>query len=159
MSWQDTPMRIREAVAERDGDAIWTILEPVVRAGETYPLPRDMDRQAALAYWFSPGHEVFIAENGNEITGTYFLKANQKGGGGHVANCGYMTALHATGQGVGRAMCEHSLERARERGERGPTEQQILHHVIAPMYHHVVFGLPADRDYADQMVRDVLAMA
>ncbi|PYU10041.1 MAG: GNAT family N-acetyltransferase, partial [Acidobacteria bacterium] len=41
MSWQDTPMRIREAVAERDGDAIWTILEPVVRAGETYPLPRD----------------------------------------------------------------------------------------------------------------------
>ncbi len=118
MSWQDTPMRIREAVAERDGDAIWTILEPVVRAGETYPLPRDMDRQAALAYWFSPGHEVFIAENGNEITGTYFLKANQKGGGGHVANCGYMTALHATGQGVGRAMCEHSLERARERGFR-----------------------------------------
>jgi ribosomal protein S18 acetylase RimI-like enzyme len=111
-------MRIREAVAERDGDAIWTILKPIIRAGETYPLPRDMDRRAALAYWFSPGHEVFVAEDGDEVVGTYFLKANQRGGGAHVANCGYMTAPRAMGRGVARAMCTHSLERARERGFR-----------------------------------------
>jgi ribosomal protein S18 acetylase RimI-like enzyme len=116
MSWQDTGMRIREAVAKRDGDAIWAILKPVFRAGETYPQPRDMDRESALAYWFSPGDEVFAAEDRGEIVGTYFLKANQKGGGAHVANCGYMTAPHATGRGVARAMCTHSLERARERG-------------------------------------------
>src|SRR6058998_3867983 len=102
-------MLIREAVAVRDGDAIWAILEPVTRAGETYPLPRDMDRQSALAYWFSPGHEVFVAEERGEIVGTYLLKANQKGAGAHVANCGYMTAPHATGRGVARAMCTHSL--------------------------------------------------
>ena len=111
-------MVIREAVAKRDEDAIWAILEAVIRAGETYPLPRDMDRESALAYWFSPGHEVFVAEDGGEIVGTYFLKANHKGGGAHVANCGYMTAPHATGRGVARAMCAHSLERARERGFR-----------------------------------------
>lgn len=111
-------MLIREAVAVRDRDAIWAILEPVIRAGETYPLPRDMDRQSALAYWFSPGHEVFVAEERDEIVGTYFLKANQKGAGAHVANCGYMTAPHATGRGVARAMCTHSLGRARERGFR-----------------------------------------
>ncbi len=110
-------MRVREAV-EEDEDAIWAILEPIIRAGETYPLPRDMDRQAALAYWFSFGHEVFVAEEGGEIAGTYFLKANQRGGGGHVANCGYMTAPDATGRGVASAMCAHSLERARERGFR-----------------------------------------
>ena len=102
----------------KDDDAIWAILEPVIRAGETYPLPRDMDRQSALAYWFLPGHEVFVAEDNGEIVGTYFLKANQKGGGAHVANCGYMTAPRATGRGVARAMCTHSLERARERGFR-----------------------------------------
>lgn len=118
MSWQDTGMRIRKAVAERDGDAIWAILEAVIRAGETYPQPRDMDGESALAYWFSPEHEVFVAEDSGKVVGTYFLQANQKGGGAHVANCGYMTAPHATGQGVGRAMCEHSLERARERGFR-----------------------------------------
>ncbi|HKW31818.1 MAG TPA: GNAT family N-acetyltransferase [Candidatus Acidoferrum sp.] len=111
-------MLIREAVAVRDGDALWSILEPVIRAGETYPLPRDMDRQSALAYWFSPGHEVFAAEGGDKIVGTYFLKTNQKGGGAHVANCGYMTAPHATGRGVARAMCAHSLEHARKRGFR-----------------------------------------
>jgi len=110
-------MRVRKAV-EKDDDALWAILERIIRAGETYPLPRDLDRQAALAYWFSSGHEVFVAEDGNEIVGTYFLKANQRGGGAHIANCGYMTALHSTGRGVARAMCAHSLERARERGFR-----------------------------------------
>ena len=111
-------MLIREAVAARDEDAIWAILEPVIRAVETYPLPRDMDRESALAYWFSPGHEVFVAEENGEIVGTYFLQANQKGGGAHVANCGYMTAPRATGHGVARAMCAHSLDRARQRGFR-----------------------------------------
>lgn len=111
-------MLIREAIDTQDKDAIWTILEPVIRAGETYPLPRDMDRQTALAHWFSLGHDVFVTEDRDQIVGTYFLKANQKGGGAHVANCGYMTAPHATGRGVARAMCSHSLERARQRGFR-----------------------------------------
>jgi len=93
-------------------------MEPIVRAGETYTLPRDMDKGSALAYWHSVGHEVFVAEENGEIVGTYFLQANQKGGGAHVANCGYMTAPSATGRGVARAMCAHSLERARERGFR-----------------------------------------
>lgn len=110
-------MLIREAV-EMDADAIWAILEPVIRAGETYPQPRDMNRDDALGFWFSAGHEVFIAEDGGEIVGTYFLKANQKGGGAHVANCGYMTATQATGRGVARAMCADSLKRARQRGFR-----------------------------------------
>jgi L-amino acid N-acyltransferase YncA len=102
-----------------DHDAIWSILEPVIRAGETYTLPRDMAREQALAYWFVEGHEVFVAEEDSVIVGTYFLQANQRGGGSHVANCGYMTASHAQGKGVARAMCRHSLVRARERGFRG----------------------------------------
>jgi ribosomal protein S18 acetylase RimI-like enzyme len=107
-------MLIREAIAN-DADPIWAILEPIIRAGETYPLPREMNREDALAYWFSPGHEVFLVEDNGAIVGTYFLKANQNGGGAHVANCGYMTAPHATGRGVARAMCAHSLEHARRR--------------------------------------------
>jgi ribosomal protein S18 acetylase RimI-like enzyme len=105
-------------VRPNDADALWKILEPVIRAGETYTLPCDMDRDAALAYWFSPEHEVFVAEEATQLVGTYFLQANQKGGGSHVANCGYITASFATGRGIARAMCEHSLQRARERGFR-----------------------------------------
>jgi ribosomal protein S18 acetylase RimI-like enzyme len=110
-------MLIRPAAAE-DDDAIWVIMEPIIRAGETYTLPRDMTKEAALTYWRSPEHEVFVAEENREIVGTYFLQANQKGGGGHVANCGYMTATSAMGRGFARAMCAHSLERARGRGFR-----------------------------------------
>jgi L-amino acid N-acyltransferase YncA len=110
-------MIIRPATSA-DLDTVWGILEPTIRAGETVPLPRDMPRDEALAYWFSPGHEVFVAESGGAILGTYYLRANQIGSGAHVANCGYITAQHAVGRGVARAMCQHSLDRARERGFR-----------------------------------------
>lgn len=106
------------AATKDDCGAIWKILEPTIRSGETYALPRDMARESALAYWFSPQHEVFVAEENAAILGTYFLRANQKGGGGHVANCGYMTAARATGRGVARAMCQHSLDAAKARGFR-----------------------------------------
>jgi len=107
-------MLIRPAT-HADSNAIWAIMEPIIRAGETYTLPRDMDKASALAYWLSTEHEVFVAEENGEIVGTYFLQPNQQGGGAHVANCGYMTAVTATGRGVARAMCEHSLDRARGR--------------------------------------------
>jgi ribosomal protein S18 acetylase RimI-like enzyme len=110
-------MHIRPATSG-DHDVIWSILEPVIRAGETYTLPQDLTRGAALAYWFSDGHEVFVAEDRGDAVGTYFLHANQKGGGSHVANCGYMTAPNSSGRGVARAMCSHSLEHARQRGFR-----------------------------------------
>lgn len=110
-------LRIRGASAS-DAAAIWEILEPTIRAGETYTLPRDMTKEAALDYWFSQGHEVFVAQADAAILGTYFLQANQRGGGEHVANCGYITAPHAAGRGIARAMCQHSLERAAVRGFR-----------------------------------------
>jgi ribosomal protein S18 acetylase RimI-like enzyme len=110
-------MLVRPA-ADGDANAIWTIMEPIIRAGETYCLPRDMGKDSALAYWLSPEREVFVAEESDGIVGTYCLQANQKGGGAHVANCGYMTAVSATGRGVARTMCAHSLDRARERGFR-----------------------------------------
>jgi ribosomal protein S18 acetylase RimI-like enzyme len=59
-----------------------------------------------------------VAEADGEIVGTYYLRPNQAGGGKHVCNCGYVTSASATGRGVARAMCEHSLEHARRRGYR-----------------------------------------
>jgi ribosomal protein S18 acetylase RimI-like enzyme len=101
-----------------DYDAIWAILEPVIRAGETYTLARDTSRDAALAFWFGAHHEAFVAEDNGAVIGTYFLRPNQGGGGSHVANCGYVTATDSTGKGVARAMCAHSLEHAKQRGFR-----------------------------------------
>ena len=110
-------MTIRPA-GPGDVNAIWAILEPTIRAGETYTLPQMMEREQALAYWFSPEHTVFVAEHDGEVLGSYYLRVNQKGGGDHVCNCGYMTAAAASGRGVATAMCEHSLEFARSQGFR-----------------------------------------
>lgn len=108
---------IRPAAPEDDA-AIWTMLEPVFRAGETYCLPRDIGRDAALAYWSGAPHEVFVAGAGGRALGSYFLTPNQQGGGAHVCNCGFVTAAAAAGRGVARAMLSHALETARMRGFR-----------------------------------------
>src|SRR5258708_13214876 len=106
-------MQIRSASPVVDGDGIWAVLEPTIRAGETYTLPRNMSRQEALDYWFAPQHEVFVAED-DEIVGTYFLQPNQRGAGSPVANGGSVAAPWATGRRVARGPGAHSLERARE---------------------------------------------
>jgi len=111
----DENVTIRPAAAS-DDDAIWAILEPIFRAGETYPIARDVTCGEALAYWRTAGHEVFVAEAKGRVLGSYYLRANNRGGGAHVANCGYAVAPDASGRGVARAMCAHSLGQARERG-------------------------------------------
>lgn len=111
------PLQIRPALPA-DRPAIWGILRPVFADGETYTVSRDITETQALAYWFQDGHAVFVAEDAGVVVGTYFLQANQRGGGSHVANCGYVTANHSTGKGVARAMCLDSLERARAAGFR-----------------------------------------
>ena len=101
-----------------DEDGIWAALAPVIAAGETYALPRNMDRAAALAYWLAPEKTTYVAEAEGQIAGTYYLRANQAGGGAHVANCGYVTAAWAQGQGVARVLGAHSLQAARASGFR-----------------------------------------
>jgi ribosomal protein S18 acetylase RimI-like enzyme len=110
-------MLIRPAT-RADAPALWKTLEPVIRAGETYALPRDMSEKAALDYWLGADRDSFVAVAGTQILGTYYLRANQPGGGDHVGNCGYMTAPDARGRGVARRMCEDSQDRARTRGFR-----------------------------------------
>lgn len=106
---------IRPAAPD-DGAALWAILEPVIRAGETYALDRDLSLDAALAYWLGADRATFVAAVEGRILGTYYLRANQAGGGAHVANCGYATLPEARGRGIARAMAEHSFVEARARG-------------------------------------------
>lgn len=110
-------MLIRAARSE-DAAAIWEIIGPTIRAGETYALDPELGEADALSYWLGDDRETFVAEDEGRILGTYYIRANQAGGGSHVSNCGYMTSAAATGRGVARQMCEHSLEHARERGFR-----------------------------------------
>jgi ribosomal protein S18 acetylase RimI-like enzyme len=110
-------MLIRPATAD-DKHAIWRIIAPTIRAGETYTLDRDLSEADALAYWLGPDKQTFVAEDNGTMLGTYYIRANQNGGGRHVCNCGYMTDAAALGRGVARRMHEHSLDHARAAGFR-----------------------------------------
>jgi len=103
---------------EVDQDDVWAMLEPVIRAGEVFALPVDLSREQALSHWIADGNWVFVAEENGQVVGSYYLRANQLGGGSHVANCGYATAPWAVGRGVAGAMCAHSLEFAKSAGFR-----------------------------------------
>ncbi|MDI1297110.1 MAG: GNAT family N-acetyltransferase [bacterium] len=106
------------AVTASDHDAIWAIVEPVIRAGETLATPRDMRRDEALAYWLNPKHSVRVLEEDGAVAGVFYIRANQTGGGAHVANASYVTASNAMGRGVARRMCAASIDLAREQGYR-----------------------------------------
>ena len=93
-------MKIRPAV-EADRNAIWNIFREVVAAGDTYALDPNISRKDALAYWFVPGTQTYVAEQPPMgIAGTYILRPNQSGGGAHVANAAFMVSASARGQAV-----------------------------------------------------------
>lgn len=110
-------LQIKKA-APGDEDGLWQILEPVIRAGDTYDFSPQTSRDEALRAWLSPANVCYVAEDSDGLVGTYVLHPNRNGAGSHVSNCGYMTASHAYGRGIGTAMCAHSLEEARAAGYR-----------------------------------------
>lgn len=108
-------IRIRRA-GEDDFEAIWSIFRRVVQSADTYPYPPDTDRDQARALWVAPPNRAYVALDGGEVVGTYYLRPNQPGQGAHVANAGFMVDPEVQGRGVGRAMGTHALEEARRAG-------------------------------------------
>lgn len=103
----------------KDHGAVAAMLAPVMAAGESYALPRDMDAATLAAYWFEVDKRAFVAVDADgTLLGSYYLRANQAGGGAHVANCGYVTAAAARGRGIAKAMALHSFDVARAAGFR-----------------------------------------
>ena len=94
---------------EGDWPAIWRIIEPVFRAGETYAFSPDITENEAHKVWIELPSATYVAVDENsEILGTYFIKPNQPELGAHVCNCGYIVAENARGRGLASNMCKHS---------------------------------------------------
>ena len=83
---------------DHDHDAIWAILEPVYRAGETYCVPQDISREDALTDWFASPYSAFVADSGGRVLGTSHVGRNRPGGASHVANASFATAPAARGR-------------------------------------------------------------
>ncbi|WP_093839632.1 GNAT family N-acetyltransferase [Streptomyces aidingensis] len=112
-------MHIREATAE-DWPAIWPVFRKIVAAGDTYTYPPDMAEADARACWMQPApyRTVVVLDEAGTVIGTARMNRNHQGPGSHVANAGYMVDPAHAGQGIGRALCEYSLDWARAEGYR-----------------------------------------
>lgn len=115
-------MNDRAAIAMRecepdDWSAIWQMLAPVFRAGDTYALPVTISEAEARHVWLElPLHTFIATDDTGTALGTYYLKPNQAGPGSHVCNCGYVVSDRARARGVGSRMCSHSLAIAKTLG-------------------------------------------
>lgn len=108
-----------QLATESDWPAIWSILEPVFRAGETYAFSPAITSDEAHRAWMELPAATYVARDARgALLGTYYLKPNQTGLGDHVCNCGYVVVAAARGQGVAAAMCVHSQDEAVRAGFR-----------------------------------------
>ncbi|WP_313349171.1 GNAT family N-acetyltransferase [Paracoccus sp. (in: a-proteobacteria)] len=117
MSGGGTGILIRPATPD-DHQAIWTILEPVYRAGETYCISPDITGDEALADWFAAPFTAFVAELDGRVLGTSHVGRNRPGPAGHVANASFATHPDARGRGIARALVAHAKDWARAQGFR-----------------------------------------
>lgn len=108
---------VRDLV-EADWAQAWSIIEQVVRAGDTFPFPTDLSEATAREIWLDngPGGRVSAAVTGGRVLGTAKMGRNRPGPGAHVATASYMVIRPARGRGVGRALVVDSLAWARESG-------------------------------------------
>lgn len=103
--------------AATDWPAVWQMLAPVFRAGETYAIPRDIREPDARRIWLDLPQQTFVAEDAaGTLVGTYYIKLNQAGPGAHVCNCGYVVSDRARNRGIASRMCAHSLALAKTLG-------------------------------------------
>lgn len=114
-----TPELVIRPATDADWPDIWRIFQAVVAPGDTFPFFPDTPEAEAHHVWVEGMSAVAVAEAAGRVVGSYYLKPNQYGLGNHVANAGYMVDPAARLRGVGRALAEHSIEKARALGFTG----------------------------------------
>ncbi|GJL96168.1 MAG: N-acetyltransferase [Hyphococcus sp.] len=91
-----------------------------MRAGEVYPVPRDVSEADAREYWIKKdGYNGIARDSAADVIGVYFLRPDQGGPGKHICNAGYVIAEAARGKRYATALCLQSQDQARSMGFTG----------------------------------------
>ena len=142
--------------SERDDwDAVWGVIAPVFRAGETYPILPEITKDDAFQAWVTAPTATYVAtDGGRDILGTYYIKPNQPALGAHVCNCGYIVAEQVRGRGVASELCEHSQRAAMALGFRAMQFNLVVStnesavRLWQKLGFHIVGTLPGAFNYA-----------
>jgi len=113
---------IRDAVPH-DWPAIWAFMRVIVRAGETFSWDTDTSERDARDGWFRwqgqpAGFTVVAVDADGTVLGTAECGPNHGGPAAHVASASCMVDPRYAGRGVGRALGEYVIDRARAEGFR-----------------------------------------
>lgn len=107
-------MEIRPASAD-DFDPMWAIFRAALATEDTLPFAGTFQAGTFRDHWFGvQGAHVAVLEG--RIVGMYKMGANVPDLGAHVASATYVVDSSAQGRGIGRALVQHSLDRARSEG-------------------------------------------
>ena len=105
---------------EADWPDVWRVIAPAFRAGESYPLPRNVSEEDAKRYWIkTDGFNAVARDHNDTVLGVYYLRPDQGGPGDHICNAGYVIAEAARGRGLATTLCLQSQDQARAMGFRG----------------------------------------
>lgn len=121
-------MLIRDADAA-DWPAIYPFFRRIVDAGRTYAFPADLTLEQGRGWWMEspPGRTVVAFADGvkaadgvpaGTVLGSAKYGPNRPGRGAHVSTASFMVDPGRAGRGVGRALAEHVVGRARADGYR-----------------------------------------
>ncbi|PRY62294.1 GNAT family N-acetyltransferase [Glycomyces artemisiae] len=110
-------MEIRDARPE-DWPAVWAFARPVIESGEHFVWEPGTPEDRLRAYWIEkePPASALVAEADGRVAGIAEIHPNQPGRGAHIANAGFMVDPAVRGRGLGRALGEAALARAKADG-------------------------------------------
>ncbi|BDD09154.1 N-acetyltransferase [Fulvitalea axinellae] len=106
---------IRKATI-KDIDQVWKIFHAVIQTEDTHVFYADTPKSDLEKHWFASYMHTYVYEENDQILGTYYVKPNQIDLGSHIANAGYIVSPDAQGKGIGKKLCKHSLQVAKELG-------------------------------------------
>ncbi|MBN4940772.1 GNAT family N-acetyltransferase [Stenotrophomonas pavanii] len=107
-------MDIRPARAG-DFDVMWGMFKHAIATQDALPFAGTFEVETFRAHWFQ-AQTPYVAVLEDRVVGMYKMGPNFPDLGAHVASATYVVDAAARGRGVGRALVEHSLERARAEG-------------------------------------------
>jgi GNAT superfamily N-acetyltransferase len=107
-------MQIREA-REDDWDGIWSIVQEVLAEGTAYTYDPAMTEEQARGKWLQPEpwRTTVAVDDAGDVVGAATFGPNQAGPGSHISNANFVVSRDSRGGGVGSALVEDTLERAR----------------------------------------------
>jgi len=111
------PALVIRPIEDRDWDRVFTIFRATVAEGDTYAYPESLTSEEASSLWIDgPPGETVVALRDGVILGSAKFGPNRPARGSHVSTASFMVSAEARGSGVGRAMCEYVIARAKDQG-------------------------------------------